>query len=205
MSEFILINLNQTVNRAALREQKREAGRWVIFAVYTLCFIGIGYGFYSFQSDLTRLVDARNDRITNVKNQIDALKEDEGIDLSKADIESLYDWKSNRILWADKLNILSEITPDHMAITEINYQNDRVTITAVSRVFTDLKDFNVIENFINTLKGNEIFNNDFIDIKFLSSDRFISRGQEVLTFRIEANSKNTKKKRGTKRKRKGRA
>ena len=166
MSDFIIIDLNQTVNRAQLREQKREVGRWFLFAIYALCFIGLGFGFYSFQNDLIRLSEERKLRIEDVKNQIESLKEDEGIDLSKADIENLYEWKSNRVLWADKLNILSEITPEHMAITGVNYSTSlvrreltkRVTVTAISRVFDDLKDFTVVENFINTLKNNELFN-----------------------------------------------
>ena len=202
MSDFIIINLNQTVNRAQLREQKREVARWVIFALYTIVFLGIGFGFYHFQDGLNRLVKERMVRIEDVKSQIAALKEDEGVDLSKTDIENLYKWKSNRILWAEKLNVLSEITPEHMAITEILFLNNRVTITAVSRIFSDVKDFTVIENFINTLKNNQIFNTDFIHINFLSSDRFISRGQEILKFKIEARSKNSLVKRGVKRKRK---
>lgn len=197
MSDFIIINLNQTVNRAQLREQKREVGRWFLFALYALCFIGIGFGFYSFQSDLSRLSEERKIRIEDVKNQIESLKEDEGIDLSKADIENLYEWKSNRVLWADKLNVLSEITPEHMAITGVDYSTSlvrreltkRVTITAISRVFNDLKDFTVIENFINTLKANELFKSDFTDIKFINSERFISRSQEILKFKIELTRK----------------
>ncbi|MBT3251192.1 MAG: hypothetical protein HN729_10470 [Candidatus Marinimicrobia bacterium] len=197
MSDFIIIDLNQTVNRAQLREQKREVGRWFLFAIYALCFIGLGFGFYSFQNDLIRLSEERKLRIEDVKNQIESLKEDEGIDLSKADIENLYEWKSNRVLWADKLNILSEITPEHMAITGVNYSTSlvrreltkRVTVTAISRVFDDLKDFTVVENFINTLKNNELFNADFTDIKFINSERFISRGQEILKFKIELTRK----------------
>ena len=67
MSDFIIIDLNQTVNRAQLREQKREVGRWFLFAIYALCFIGLGFGFYSFQNDLIRLSEERKLRIEDVK------------------------------------------------------------------------------------------------------------------------------------------
>ena len=84
-----------------------------------------------------------------------------------------------------------------MAITGVNYSTSlvrreltkRVTVTAISRVFDDLKDFTVVENFINTLKNNELFNADFTDIKFINSERFISRGQEILKFKIELTRK----------------
>lgn len=179
MSEFILINLNQTVNRALQVELKRERMRWGLFGLFMIIFIGIGFGFYTFQSELALLINNREERIQTVKNQIDSLKENVGIDLSKVDIESFYNFENKHILWAEKLKVFSEITPDYMAITEIDYRRDkkydrdRVTISAVSRVVSDEKDFTVIEEFINLLKSNAIFSKDFTDIKFVNSDRFL--------------------------------
>ncbi|NQU68282.1 MAG: hypothetical protein HQ510_10100 [Candidatus Marinimicrobia bacterium] len=192
MSEFILINLNQTVNRALQVELQRERWRWALFGLFTIIFCGIGFGYYTFHSELTLLINNREERIQTVKNQIDSLKENVGIDLSKSDIETFYNFENKHILWADKLKVLSEITPDYMAITEIDYRKDkkikrdRVTISAVSRIVSDEKDFTVIEEFINLLKSNEIFSKDFINIRFVNSDRFVSRGQEILAFKIEA-------------------
>ena len=80
-----------------------------------------------------------------------------------------------------------------MAITEIDFKKDkndirrdRVTLSAISRIVSDEKDFSVVEKFINLLKSNEVFSADFSDIRFVTSDRFISRGQEILAFKIEA-------------------
>jgi hypothetical protein len=208
MSDYIIVNLNQTVNRAQLLEQKRERMRWVIFAVFLLAFIGAGATLYRFYGEMETLIQLRKERIADVKNQIARLKEKEGIDLSKSDIESLYKLESKRILWADKLKVLSEITPDYMAITEIEYTTtksrgtNKVVISAISRIFTDEKDFTVVEKFINLLKSNPVFSEDFKNIKFISSNRFISRGQEILQFKIEASTESTKKARSVKRKRK---
>ena len=208
MSEFILINLNQTVNRALLVEKKRERWRWGLFGLFILIFLGIGFGFYTFQNELADLIESRKDRIQNVQDEIASLKETVGIDLSKSDIESFYNFEDRHMLWAEKLKVLSEITPDYMAITEIDYRKDtknmrdRVTISAVSRVVSDEKDFTVIEKFINLLKSDQIFSKDFSNIRFVTSDRFMSRGQEILTFKIEATrsiplaNKQSKKKKG---------
>ncbi|MFQ6609435.1 MAG: hypothetical protein ACE5D7_01415 [Fidelibacterota bacterium] len=208
MSEFILINLNQTVNRALLVEKKRERWRWALFGLFIIIFLGIGFGFYTFQNELVDLIKNRQDRIQKVQEEIASLKENVGIDLSKSDIESFYNFEDRHMLWAEKLKVLSEITPDYMAITEIDYRKDtknmrdRVTISAVSRVVSDEKDFTVIEKFINLLKANQIFSKDFSNIRFVTSDRFMSRGQEILTFKIEATrnipltNKRVKKKKG---------
>ncbi len=193
MNEFILINLNQTINRALLVEAKRERSRWAIFSVILILFLGIGFGFYRLYSDLTLLAQNRENRIQQVKDEIESLKENVGIDLSKSDIETYYEFENKHILWADKLKVLSEITPDYMAITEIDFKKDkndtrrdRVTLSAISRIVSDEKDFSVVEKFINLLKSNEVFSADFSDIRFVTSDRFISRGQEILAFKIEA-------------------
>ena len=193
MNEFILINLNQTINRALLVEAKRERSRWAIFSVILILFLGIGFGFYRLYSDLTLLAQNRENRIQQVKDEIESLKENVGIDLSKSDIETYYEFENKHILWADKLKVLSEITPDYMAITEIDFKKDknyirrdRVTLSAISRFVSDEKDFSVVEKFINLLKSNEVFSADFSDIRFVTSDRFISRGQEILAFKIEA-------------------
>ncbi len=208
MSDYIVVNLNQTVNRAQLLEQKHERWRWVIFSLFLLAFIGAGSVLYYFIDEMNTLVKLRTERIADVKDQIERLKEKEGIDLSKSDIESLYKLESSRILWADKLKVLSEITPDYMAITEIEYSTgksrkgvNKVIISAISRIFTDEKDFTVVEEFINLLKANPVFSKDFKDIRFISSSRFISRGQEILQFKIEASTVSTVKSRTVKRKR----
>tara|TARA_B100001029_G_C15040015_1_gene442907 strand:- start:212 stop:817 length:606 start_codon:yes stop_codon:yes gene_type:complete len=185
MNKLIKINLNQTINKAVLAEMKKEQSRWMmgglIFILMLISLILI----LTLNSSLGTLIDKRNERINQIITDTKALKE-EGIDLSKTDIETYYDFEVNRIFWANKLQQLSKITPDYMAITNISYDNGRMVISAVSQVNPEEKDFKVIDHFVNLLKNTEEFNKDFAEIKFQNSERIVSRNVEVLTFQVYA-------------------
>ncbi len=185
MKNLILINLNQTINRELLSEQKKDRNRWIIFGFLIIIMIGISYGYYFISQNLSELVHLREKRIENVIKQSNDLKK-EGINLSKKDIQTLYNIESDRILWAEKLKFLANITPEHMAITELEYRNNRLIITAVSRVYSDRKDFDVVNELINLLTNDESFSQDFPEIQFISSDRRSTREQEYLLFKVEA-------------------
>ena len=185
MKKLISINLNQTINKAVLAEMKKEQSRWIMSGSIFLLFV-ISFGFLvSLNGSLSTLVDKREERIDKIISDTKLLKK-EGIDLSKNDIESYYDLENNRIFWSDKLQKLSVITPEYMAITEISYHNGRMIISAVSQINPDEKDFKVIDHFVNLLKDTEEFNEDFVEIKFQSSERIVSRGMEVLSFQVYA-------------------
>ena len=185
MNKLIKINLNQTINKAVLAEMKKEQSRWMmgglIFILMLISLILI----LTLNSSLGTLIDKRNERINQIITDTKALKE-EGIDLSKTDIETYYDFEVNRIFWANKLQQLSKMTPDYMAITNISYDNGRMVISAVSQVNPEEKDFKVIDHFVNLLKNTEEFNKDFAEIKFQNSERIVSRNVEVITFQVYA-------------------
>ena len=185
INKMITINLNQTINKAVLAEMKKEQSRWIMSGgIFVLLLISLGLMF-TLNGSLSNLVDKREIRIDQIITDTKSLKK-EGIDLSKSDIESYYDFEVNRIFWADKLQQLSKITPEYMAITEISFNNGRLVISAVSQVNPDEKDFKVIDHFVNLLKDTEEFNKDFAEIKFQNSERIVSRNVEVLTFQVFA-------------------
>ena len=185
MKKLISINLNQTINKAVLAEMKKEKSRWMMCGSIFLVLV-ISFGLLiSLTVSLATLVEKRGQRIDKIISDTKLLKK-EGIDLSKNDIESYYDLENNRIFWSDKLQKLSVITPEYMAITEISYHNGRMIISAVSQINPDEKDFKVIDRFVNLLKDTEEFNEDFVEIKFQSSERIVSRGMEVLSFQVYA-------------------
>ena len=185
MNKLIKINLNQTINKAVLAEMKKEQSRWIMSGgVFLLMIVSLGL-IFTLNSSLSTLIDKRGERIDQIITDTKALKK-EGIDLSKSDIETYYDFEVNRIFWADKLQQLSKITPDYVAITEIAYDNGRLVISAVSQVNPDEKDFKVIDHFVNLLKNTDEFNKDFAEIKFQNSERIVSRNVEVLTFQVYA-------------------
>ena len=131
------------------------------------------------------MISLRENRIDDVISQTESL-EKAGINLSKKDIQALFNIESKRILWAKKLQSLAKTTPNDMAITELTYRNNRLIISAISRINAEEKEFTVVDNFIQKLNNTVDFSTDFKTIKFLNSERLVVRSQEILMFKIEA-------------------
>tara|TARA_B110000438_G_scaffold300070_2_gene351621 strand:+ start:2059 stop:2667 length:609 start_codon:yes stop_codon:yes gene_type:complete len=198
-NKFISIDLNQTVNRFQLEEMKLERTRWIIFSIISTILLGLTIWFLILNSSSNSLINSREGIIAEINTEINKLKKEGQINLSKKDIESLYKLENKRVFWTNKLQVLADITPINMAITELEFNKKKFSIAAVTRLGDDLKEFDVIESFIELLKENERFSNDFKSIKFSNSERINSRGNEIFTFKVDcmlnSKSKRAKKKR----------
>ena len=53
-----------------------------------------------------------------------------------------------------------------MAITEVEFENKKLRISALSSLSKGEKEFSVVEDFMKRIDGNDEFNKDFKDIKF---------------------------------------
>ena len=198
-NKFIVINLNQTVNRFQLEEMKLERTRWIIFGAISFIMVGLSVWFLILNSSSNSLISSREAIINEIKTEINELKKEGQINLAKKNIESLYKLENERVFWVNKLQTLADITPINMAITELEFSKKKFSISAVTRLGDDSKEFDVIEYFIELLKENEYFSKDFTSIKFSSSERINSRGNEIFTFKVDcllkSKSKRAKKKR----------
>ncbi len=190
MERYILINLNQTINRAQLLEIRRERWRWVGFAMIILVFCFLGITVHNINQDMQNLIKDREDRIEDVNNQIAALRENAEVDLSKEDVMFLNKMENKRIVWTGILKSIAEVTPEDMAVTQLAYDeskgNGKLIISGISHTFTDEKEFAIIDKFIDRLVNNSGFSESFKFIRFVSSDHHKTRGQEIVQFKIEA-------------------
>tara|TARA_Y100000996_G_scaffold337324_1_gene274027 strand:- start:19 stop:585 length:567 start_codon:yes stop_codon:yes gene_type:complete len=187
--KLIKINLNQTVSKAQLDHINDEKKRWAIFGTICSLFIIylIWFGFINYR--MNYIIDNRQETIKNIIKDTEELKKSGKINLSKIDIKTLNKFESKRMFWAPKLIALSEITPDDMAITGLDFENKKLQISAISKMDQGEKDFDVVEDFMNRIDKNEEFNKDFKGIKFDSMEKSRAKGQEVLSFTIKARLK----------------
>ena len=186
---FIKINLNQTVRKAQREFIIEEKNRWYIFTGICLLFVASFIWFLIINARLNHTISERKSTITNILNETEALKSEGKINLSKMDINNLYEIETSRILWADKFMALSKITPDDMAITKIEFKGGRLNISAVSNLGSEQKEFAVVENFMKRIEENDQFKKDFKDIKFDNLDKEFSKTDELLSFKVEAKLK----------------
>ncbi len=185
-TDLIIINLNQSYSSSEIKLKKDENTRWVYFSLILVALLGNLFWFIHINMNLNQLIEQREDTISQLGVDTEKLKQKGRINLSKKDIENLYNVENNRITWADKFTEFANITPEDMAITGIVFRNNKFTINAISLINENEKEFAIVENLINTLQSSEIISKDFSNIKFKSSQIKITRGQEILVFVIEA-------------------
>ena len=185
-TDLIIINLNQSYSSSEIKLKKDENTRWVYFSLILVALLGNLFWFIHINMNINQLIEQREDTIAQLGVDTEKLKQKGRINLSKKDIENLYNVEKNRITWADKFTEFANITPEDMAITGIVFRNNKFTINAISLINENEKEFAIVENLINKLQSSEIISKDFSNIKFKSSQRKITRGQEILVFVIEA-------------------
>ena len=185
-TDLIIINLNQSYSSSEIKLKKDENTRWVYFSLILVALLGNLFWFIHINMNINQLIEQREDTIAQLGVDTEKLKQKGRINLSKKDIENLYNVEQNRVTWADKFTEFANITPEDMAITGIVFRNNKFTINAISLINENEKEFAIVENLINTLQSSEIISKDFSNIKFKSSQRKITRGQEILVFVIEA-------------------
>jgi len=185
-TDLIIINLNQSFSSTEIKQKKDENTRWVYFTLILLALMGNLFWFIHINMNINQLIEQRKNTIAQLGVDTEKLKQKGRINLSKKDIENLYNVEKNRVTWADKFTEFANITPEDMAITRIVFRNNKFIINAVSLINENEKEFAIVENLINTLQSSEIISKDFSNIKFKSSEIKITRGQEILVFVIEA-------------------
>ena len=138
--------------------------------------IGFGYN---------KVISKKNNQIQELKNDIMKLQS-KGKNLSKNDIMSFADLEQDRFLWARNMELLGKMTPDDMAITGMRFKRDKLTVKGIALTFEDRKDFEIIDEYVQTLRANKEFSENFTRIKYVGHQKINIRGQNIIRFEIIA-------------------
>jgi len=197
--KYIIIDLNQTVSRHQLEELQQEKTRDFIMGSVLFVLISIFIWFNVINYNLSSIIEEREARIDSLNTKILSLKSEGKINLSKKNVESLYKFDEKRIFWAPKLMALTNLTPETMSITQIEFLRNKLNISAITELDADVKEFDVVESFISRLKSSDKFFADFESIRFLNSSQDNVKGHKTFTFKIEAKLKSVSKRKTKKR------
>ena len=118
----------------------------------------------------------------------------QGKNLSKYDILSFADLEQDRFLWAQNMEKMGKVTPDDIAITGLRYKREKLLIFGIALTFEDRKDFEIIDEYVQTLRNDKEFSKNFSRIKYVGHNKVNIRGQDIIRFEIEAKSKKNKRK-----------
>ncbi|HIA80090.1 MAG TPA: hypothetical protein EYO07_08070 [Candidatus Marinimicrobia bacterium] len=185
MKSYITINLNKAESAEIRQERIRDRTRWSVFGILIFLLLAINVRVWMISSGYNRVIDQKKSEIQNLKEQIKQLQS-RGKNLSKNDIMSFADLEQERFLWASNLELLGAMTPDDMAITGMRFKRDKLTIKGIALTFEDRKDFEIIDEYIQTLRNYKEFSDNFSRIKYVGHQKVDIRGQKIIRFEIVA-------------------
>ena len=160
-----------------------ERTRWVVFGVLVFSLFVINLRVWMMGFGYNSVIEKKNNQIQELKEEIRQLQS-KGKNLSKNDIMSFADLEQDRFLWARNMELLGEMTPDDMAITGMRFKRDKLTIKGIALTFEDRKDFEIIDEYVQTLRDNKEFSENFIRIKYVGHQKVNVRGQNIIRFEI---------------------
>ena len=188
MKTYIKINLNKAESSDVLKERALERTRWAIFGAFIFFLFIINLRVWMIGFGYNRVISKKSNQIQELKNDIMKLQS-KGKNLSKNDIMSFADLEQDRFLWARNMELLGKMTPDDMAITGMRFKRDRLTIKGIALTFEDRKDFEIIDEYVQTLRANKEFSENFTRIKYVGHQKINIRGQNIIRFEIIASIK----------------
>ena len=188
MKTYIKINLNKAESSEVIKERMLERTRWVVFGVLVFSLFVINLRVWMMGFGYNSVIEKKKNQIQELKEEIRQLQS-KGKNLSKNDIMSFADLEQDRFLWARNMELLGKMTPDDMAITGMRFKRDKLTIKGIALTFEDRKDFEIIDEYVQTLRDNKEFSQNFKRIKFDGVQKVNIRGQNIIRFEIKATIK----------------
>jgi len=190
---YIVINLNKAESAETRLERIRERVRWGVFGVLMLLLVSVNFQVWMISNGYNDIISQKKEEIERLKDEIDNLQS-EGKNLSKGDILSFANLEQDRFLWAQNLEKMGRVTPDDIAITGLRFKREKLIIRGIALTFEDRKDFEIIDEYVQTLRKNKEFSNNFNRIKYVGHNKVNVRGQDIVRFEIEAKVKKTGRK-----------
>ena len=190
---YIVINLNKAESAETRLDRIRERARWGIFSILLILLLGANIQVFRISFGYNGIIDQKKLQIKNLKEEINKL-ESEGKNLSKEDILSFANLEQGRFLWAQNLEKMGSVTPDDIAITGLRFKRGKLVIKGVALTFEDRKDFEIIDEYVQTLRNNKEFSDNFKRIKYVGHSKVSIREQQIIRFEIEASVKKNKRK-----------
>ena len=190
---YIVINLNKVESAETRLARIREQVRWGIFGVLMLLLVSVNFQVWMISNGYNDIISQKKEEIERLKDEIDKLQS-EGKNLSKGDILSFADLEQDRFLWAQILEKMGRVTPDDIAITGLRFKREKLIIRGIALTFEDRKDFEIIDEYVQTLRKNKEFSINFNRIKYVGHNKVNVRGQDIVRFEIEAKVKKTGRK-----------
>jgi len=191
---YFTINLNKY---GELKQQEQaDQKTFVSFTIFFLiCVILLIIIFIYINHDLSVKLQNRRDLLDSIEREVRNYKAS-GDFLSTKDLERLAATSTQRVFWARKLVALSENISTKIAVTHFSFKNEILSLYGITKVDVDEKEFDLIDEFIATLKQNEDISEDFPEIKYVRATRDREKDADIIRFQIDCLKQTTTRRRG---------
>ncbi len=180
---YFKINLNKYGEQRLERE--REARTFRNAAIFfVICFILVIAGWFYILNNTKSKLDARQNYLTEIQDELQNYRTS-GDYLSSDDLDRLAETFNNRIFWARKMVALGAEIDDKLAVRKFSYANGVLTINGITEIDAKVKEFDLIDEFIQRLKSNPEISNDFPEIKSGQVIKQVIKDTAIFEFVIE--------------------
>ena len=184
---YFKINLNKygDLKLQAERENKMFVQAVVVFAIGIVILLA---AHFYISSQLNKKVANRQKFLKDTQAQIDQFRTS-GDYLSSQDLDRLGTTFNDRIFWANKLVALSQEIDHKLAVRKFTFANGVLTLNGITPVDNNVREIDLINEFILRLKSNPEISNDFPYIKSGAINKQVVKDTAIMEFVIECYSK----------------
>ena len=184
---YFKINLNKfgEMKLQAERENKTFRNAVIAYLVGTLIMFG---GLFYLNGILKKKVENRRKFLKATEEQLKQFQASEEY-LSMVDVDRLAQTFNNRIFWAKKLVALSDEITHSLAVRKFTYSNGVLTLNGITPVDNNVKELDLINDFIQRLLANPEISNDFPQIKSGLITKQLAKDTAIMEFVIECYSR----------------
>lgn len=181
------INLNKYGEMKLQAEKENRTFRNAVIAFGIGALIMFAALIYLNQN-LKHKVDNRRKFLRETENQLKSYQTSEDY-LSIDDLDRLAKTFNNRIFWAKKMVALSQEIDQKLAVRKFTFNNGILTLNGITPVDTNVRELDLINEFILRLKSNPEISNDFPQIKSGAITKQVVKDTAILEFVIECYSR----------------
>jgi Tfp pilus assembly protein PilN len=180
---YFKINLNKFGEQRLEKERETRTFRNACI-VFAIGFILVLAGWFYVISNTKNKLEARRKYLADTKAELQSYQTS-GDYLSSADLDRLSQTFTNRIFWAKKMVALGEEIDTKLAVRKFSYANGILTINGITEVDAKVREFDLINDFIQRLKSNPEISNDFPEIKAGQVMKQVVKDTAIFDFVIE--------------------
>ncbi len=189
---YFKINLNRFGELKLKMAQEKKTFRNSVISFVLISLVMYGFVFY-IQRQMDDKIKARKDFLGEIQDRIEATQSS-GDYLSSEDLTTIADVSKNRIFWAKKLVALAERTSDKIAITHFQFKRGVLTLYGITQVDKKVKEYSLIDEFIEELKQNDQISSDFPEIYYEQYRRDKEKDTDIIRFQVDCYSSESGKK-----------